>query len=64
MLGNILYYLFRRQFTHPSLVRRASLHEEFGRKLMKHAKVGMGREETGYVRFRTIVDKQKMFLVY
>jgi hypothetical protein len=28
---------------------RASLHEEFGRKLMKHAKVGMGREETGYV---------------
>ncbi|KAG2237074.1 hypothetical protein INT48_001842 [Thamnidium elegans] len=26
---------------------RASLHEEFGRKLMKHAKVGMGREETG-----------------
>lgn len=29
-------------------VFRASLHEEFGRKLMKHAKVGMGREETGY----------------
>lgn len=28
---------------------RASLHEEFGRKLMKHAKVGMGREETGCV---------------
>ncbi|KAI9341308.1 hypothetical protein BD770DRAFT_399093 [Pilaira anomala] len=26
---------------------RATLHEEFGRKLMKHAKVGMGREETG-----------------
>jgi hypothetical protein len=26
---------------------RASLHEEFGRKLMKHSKAGMGREETG-----------------
>ncbi|KAI8366601.1 hypothetical protein BD560DRAFT_400782 [Blakeslea trispora] len=26
---------------------RASLHEEFGRKLMKHAKTGMGSEETG-----------------
>ncbi|RCH79588.1 hypothetical protein CU098_006802, partial [Rhizopus stolonifer] len=26
---------------------RASLHEEFGKKLMKHAKAGMGREETG-----------------
>lgn len=32
-----------------NLNSRASLHEEFGRKLMKHAKVGMGREETGYV---------------
>ncbi|CAO3703569.1 unnamed protein product [Rhizopus stolonifer] len=26
---------------------RASLHEEFGRKLMKFSKTGMGREETG-----------------
>ncbi|ORE09924.1 hypothetical protein BCV72DRAFT_47294, partial [Rhizopus microsporus var. microsporus] len=26
---------------------RASLHEEFGRKLMKHAKASIGREETG-----------------
>lgn len=34
---------------HTQFICRASLHEEFGRKLMKHAKVGMGREETGYV---------------
>ncbi|KAK4509509.1 uncharacterized protein ATC70_007861 [Mucor velutinosus] len=27
---------------------RASLHEEFGRKLMKHAKSSIGKEETGY----------------
>ncbi|KAI7904994.1 uncharacterized protein BX663DRAFT_450382 [Cokeromyces recurvatus] len=39
---------------------RASLHEEFGRKLMKHAKTGMGREESGTLRALLISAHQEM----